>query len=115
MAGLFNKKTKQNSTNNGNSNNNTNKERILEIRTQIIMAFSIIVPAVLIITILLFNSKMSAALKNQTANMIQNLNAQIKNNIDSSMKTIGDNINMVLADEDIVSYDPGNGSERAYG
>lgn len=80
---------------------------------QIILAFSVIVPAVLVITILLFNSRMSDALKRQTADMIQNLNTQVAYNIDNSLKTIDDNINMILADTDISDYVPGETVDSA--
>ncbi len=93
---------------NGNVKPKTNKEKVSELRFQIILSFGIVIPVVLAVVISVFSSVVANALKMQTANMIQNLNSQLNTNIDSHMKIVSDNLNMILTDEEIVSYNPGD-------
>ena len=99
---------KKNNNETGNIKPKTNKEKMSDLRLQIILSFGIVIPVVLAVVISVFSSVVANALKNQTADMIQKLNTQLNSNIDSHMKTISDNINMLLTDTEIVMYNPGN-------
>jgi len=90
----------------GNHNNLNNNHNTDKIKLQIIVGFALIIPIMLTIIIIAFNVRMSEAMKGQTADMIENLNVQIKNNISSYMDTLKGNAGMIVADEMVQEYDP---------
>ncbi len=84
-----------------NSNHNTDKLRI-----QIIAGFAVLIPLVLIFTIIFFNVRMSKAMKQQTADMMENINLQIRQGTQNYLDTIAGNAHIALSDEAVLSYDP---------
>ena len=93
-------------TNSKNSNHNTDKLKI-----QIIAGFAVIIPVMIVFIILFFNIRMSKALKQQTAEMIENVNLQIKTSTYNYLDTIAGNAGMILSDEAIIAFDPATGTE----
>ena len=62
---------KKNNNETGNIKPKTNKEKMSDLRLQIILSFGIVIPVVLAVVISVFSSVVANALKNQTADMIQ--------------------------------------------
>ena len=91
----------ENPTKNKSSDNATKKLRI-----QIIAGFAILIPAILCLVLILFNARMGKTLKEHTANMIHDLNRQIRVNMDGSMAVMMANVGMVTSDDVIASYNP---------
>ena len=92
-------------TENPNKKKSTDKSTG-KLRIQIIAGFAILIPVILCLVLILFNARMGKTLKEHTANMIHDLNRQIKVNMDGSMAVLMANAGMVASDDTVISYDP---------
>lgn len=88
-------------------NNKTSNKTTAKLRTMIIAGFAILIPVMLLIVIVLFNTRMGDAMKQQVADMVTNLNMQIKVNTDNYLEVVEGNVRMITSDEEIQSYAPG--------
>ncbi len=93
-------------------NNKTANKTTAKLRTMIIAGFAVLVPVMLLFVIMAFNMRMGDAMKKQTADMVTNLNMQIKVNTDSYLEVVEGNVHMITSDEEIKSYAPGSGDKK---
>lgn len=95
-----------------NLNNKTADKTTAKLRIMIIAGFAILIPVMLAVIIMVFYLRMGQAMKQQTADMITNLNMQIKVSTDNSLEVVEGNVHMLTSDEDIISYAPASGADR---
>ncbi len=78
----------------------------------IVAGFAILIPVMLLIIIVVFYTRMGQAMKQQTADMITNLNIQIRDNTDNYLGVVEGNVHMLTSDEEIVDYAPGSRDKK---
>lgn len=93
-------------------NESIRKNRTNKIKLNMILGFTSLIIVMVFLIIAIFNIRMGNAMKVQTADMIEHLNGQIGNNIDTFMINLSDNADILCYDKQVKEFGHEEGHSR---